>query len=376
MRVLLQGRSARSLAATPGGDQVQIEETARALRAGHSVDAEITSELEPDLRGFDAVHLFGLVRPQEVWLQARNAYRQGVPIALSTVYCDVWEFETRARGGSVGWLARHSGRNVMEALKAGARGARSHEWSKGVAALYYKGFQPMQREVLQLAGVFLPNSRSEWSRLTADLSFSCDDERVVVVPNGVNLDYLTPPAPGEVPRELERFRDCVLCIARVEGRKNQLALVEAVAGTGLQLVLAGKPADNQPGYVRRVSATAAQAGNVHVLGPISEDTKRHLYSLAKVHALPSWIETTGLSSLEAAMLDCSLVVSPNGDTREYFSDDAEYCDPSNVESIRDAIVRAWHRPPSSELSVRIASSMTWDAAAAATVQGYTRLLNA
>ena len=104
VRILLQGRSARSIAVNPGGDQVQLKATAHVLRTMMGVDAQTSGEMDPDLSGFDAVHLFGLIRPQEAWVQARNAHRQGRPVFLSTVYCDVWEFERVARwvrsGGS------------------------------------------------------------------------------------------------------------------------------------------------------------------------------------------------------------------------------------------------------------------------------------
>jgi glycosyltransferase involved in cell wall biosynthesis len=86
------------------------------------------------------------------------------------------------------------------------------------------------------------------------------------------------------------------------------------------------------------------------------------------------METTGLASLEAAFLNCSLVVSPNGDTSEYFGDFAEFCDPADVDSIRDATVRAWGRLPSRELKQRIEERFTWTEAARATLAGYRRAL--
>jgi len=38
----------------------------------------------------------------------------------------------------------------------------------------------------------------------------------------------------------------------------------------------------------------------------------------QVHMLPSWFETTGLSSIEAAVMHCNIVITDKGDTREYF----------------------------------------------------------
>ena len=67
---------------------------------------------------------------------------------------------------------------------------------------------------------------------------------------------------------------------------------------------------------------------------------RSAYAAARVHALPSWIETCGLVSLEAALAGCNVVVSTAGHELEYFRDLAYYCDPANPASIRRAVVQA------------------------------------
>jgi glycosyltransferase involved in cell wall biosynthesis len=374
MRVLLQGRSARSIAVNPGGDQVQLEATARSLRI-KGVDTQISTEAEPDLTGFDAVHLFGLIRPQETWSQARNACRQDKPVFLSTVYCDVWEFEQLARSGTVGWIARHTNRDVVEALKAAGRGVHNREWSRGSLALFLRGFSRMQREVVALSSVLLPNSRSEWLRIAQDLGLDPADSRVTTVPNGFDADSLSGVnTSGSPPLHLAQFEDCVLCVARLEGRKNQVNLIEAVRGTDIRLVLAGPPTANQPRYVRRVHDQAEPLKNVHILGAVTPEDKAWLYRLAAVHILPSWMETTGLSSLEAAVAGCVVVVSPNGDTRDYFGGDAEYCDPASPSSIRDAILRARLRKPSAALEHRIRSEYTWERCADATYRAYSSVL--
>jgi glycosyltransferase involved in cell wall biosynthesis len=375
MRILLQGRSARSIQTAPGGDQVQLEETARLLREQFDVDVLTSSELQPDLAGIDAVHLFGIVRPQEVWIQAHNARRQGKPVILSTVYCDVREFERTARTGPVGWVARRTNPDIFEALKAGGRALNSREWTKGSAALFTRGFTRMQREIIEMATMFLPNSWSEWHRLKRDLEINISDDRVVKVPNGVDLSDMN--LDRVDPAELERlagFRDAVLCVARIEGRKNQLCLIEALQDTDFTLVLAGKPTPNQTRYVSKVQDAAARASNTYYLGEVSPETKRALYALARVHALPSWMETTGISSLEAAVMDCSLVVTPNGDTREYFRDWVGYCDPGDPTSIREAVARAYSSPPSRELVDIIGSDYTWARAAEATYNAYREVI--
>src|ERR1700722_19550372 len=375
MKVLLQGRSTRSIETTPGGDQVQIEETARSLREQFGLDVSLSSELEPDLTGIDAVHLFGIVRPQEVWVQARNARRQGKPVLLSTVYCDVREFEKTARTGPVGWVARRTSSDAFEALKTGGRALNNREWSKGSAALFTRGFSRMQREIVGMSTLFLPNSWSEWHRLTDDLKLTIRDDRVVKVPNGVDLSDLSRDRIASTDLEqLADFHRSVVCVARIEGRKNQLGLIEALSDTDFTLVLAGKPTPNQTRYVAKVREAAARHANVHYLGEVSADTRRALYALARVHVLPSWMETTGISSLEAAVMECSLVVTPNGDTREYFRDWVDYCQPGSRSSIRDAVERAYAKSPSDLLAKTIRSDYTWEKAAEATYTAYRKIL--
>ncbi len=308
-------------------------------------------------------------------MQARNAHRQGKPIVLSTVYCDVWEFERVARTGPVGWIARHSNRDIMEALKAAGRGLNSREWSSGSTALFIRRFTRMQRELIAMSSSLLPNSHSEWLRIADDLGFDRTDGRVTVVPNGFDADAWNSVAVGGSPPDhLAQLENCVLCVARIEGRKNQLNLIEAVRDTDMTLVLAGPATANQSRYVRRVREAAASASNVHMLGEVTAEEKAWLYAVAGVHVLPSWMETTGLSSLEAAVAGCAIVVSPNGDTREYFVDDAEYCDPADPLSIRAAILRSRERGPSPELMRRIRTEYTWERAADATYRAYSDVI--
>ena len=207
------------------------------------------------------------------------------------------------------------------------------------------------------AGMLLPNSESEYRRLVADFGI---DKNYRVVPNGVNLEEFQPVE--------DQQRDIVLCVARIEGRKNQLNLIEALNGTGLSLYIVGRPADNQKDYYRKCRAAAGP--NVRFTGYVSEEELKRLYHRCKVHALPSWFETTGLSSLEAAMMGSNVVVTDRGDVLDYFGDQAWYCDPADPASIRAAVVDAFSSPWRSELSKLICDKFNWAEAARATVQAY------
>ena len=50
------------------------------------------------------------------------------------------------------------------------------------------------------------------------------------------------------------------------------------------------------------------------------------------------METPGLSSLEAAAMGKNIVVTTKGDTYDYFEDYAFYCEPDDIESIKNALM--------------------------------------
>src|SRR4030095_5793821 len=103
-----------------------------------------------------------------------------------------------------------------------------------------------------------------------------------------------------------------------------------------------------------------------------------IYSImkaARVHVLPSWFETTGLVSLEAAYYGCNLVITNKGDQEEYFEKNAFYCEPENTNSIKNAILKAYHAPLNDNFKKHIENHYNWNQTAEQTRQCYLRLLN-
>jgi hypothetical protein len=94
------------------------------------------------------------------------------------------------------------------------------------------------------------------------------------------------------------------------------------------------------------------------------------YAAAKVHALPGWFETPGLSTLEAAAAGCNIVTTDRGTAREYLGELAWYCDPRDVGSIRDAVLAACQAPRSGRLKELVRERYTWARAAESTLAGY------
>lgn len=367
MRVIFQSRT--TLFSVPGGDTVQLNKTAEYLR-NLGVEVDISTELEPDLSAYDLVHLFNLIRPQEVYLQARNAKKQGKPIALSTIFVDYAEYEKRARGGLGGWLAQHVSSFAMEWIKVVARAAMNGEFNRGAFFTITHGFLNTCERIIELTDVFLPNSSSEMKRVLAVFP-TAQKKPFVVVPNAVDIQVFDPSV-ADVDSDVRQFEGCVLSVGRIEGRKCQLELVKAMRDLPFKLVLIGKPAPNHIQYYNSVKSEAND--NVYFIDQISQEKLAHFYKVAKVHVLVSWFETTGLSSLEAGAMGCNLVITEKGDTRDYFGDEVYYCDPESIESIKCAIQKALVSPINSKLQGRIRSNYTWQKAAEMTLKGYELVL--
>lgn len=68
------------------------------------------------------------------------------------------------------------------------------------------------------------------------------------------------------------------------------------------------------------------------------------YMNAQCFVFPSKYEGFGIPVLEAFACDCPVILSNTSSLPEVGGDAAEYCDPNNIESIRDAIVKVLYSP--------------------------------
>jgi glycosyltransferase involved in cell wall biosynthesis len=341
-------------ARVPGGHVVQLEKTARALRA-EGLDVTVELSTEPGLEGIDLVHGFGL-SAREI----RHCHTRRVPVALSTIY---WDRSYRADGGGArigvraaagrGWRATTFARAALAGR--GALLEKCRESTSNETALF---------AAYESADLILPNAEGEAGAVRRDLGVSTPSH---TVPNGVDpVSFTDSSTPFE-------DREYVLFVGRMEPHKNQLGLIEALRGSGLPLVIAGHEHPDHPRYVEQCHR--AGAGWVAFRGTVEHESElADLYRGARVHVLPSWFETTGLVSLEAALSGCSVVSTSRGHAREYLGEDAWYCDPGSPPSILQAVRHAWETPPPPSLRERVLGAFTWKHVAQATLAAYRSIL--
>jgi glycosyltransferase involved in cell wall biosynthesis len=343
-----------TLYSVPGGDTVQAVQTAWQL-AHIGVNAEIRLSNEVIAYGeYDLLHFFNLIRPADILYHSKKAKK---PFVISTILCDYSEYDKQHRKG-LGALFGMLPADSIEYIKTMARCLLGRDHLASMAYLW-KGQRKSILEILRNANMILPNSESELKRI--GLNYPCSVKHLVV-PNGVN------PLLFKHGATIKRDKRLVICVARIEGIKNQLNLIKALNNTPYRLLLIGGHTASQAGYYRQCRNIAA--ANITFIDHIPQDELVAYYQAAKVHVLPSWFETTGLSSVEAAVMGCNIVITDKGDAREYFAEEAFYADPASPRSILTAVELASNSPFSESLREKILKKYTWQQAAIQTLKAY------
>jgi glycosyltransferase involved in cell wall biosynthesis len=353
--------SRASLFSDKGGDTIQIVNTAAELRIlGTKVDIFLADQI-PDYTDYDLLHFFNIIRPDDI---LPHVSRSGKPFVVSTIFVDYSEYEKKARQGPSGLLFRFLSPDRIEYLKALARFIANGVKIKSRYFLL-NGQKKSIRKIVRMTQMLLPNSKSEYNRLSYAYNIQ---KKYKVIPNGIDKILFTP-GPNEIPRD-ERL---ILCVARIEGRKNQLNLIRAIADTPYRLILIGAVATNQIEYYEQCKKAAGP--NIEFIDFLEQELLLDYYRKAKVHVLPSWFETTGLSTLEAAAMGCNIVITRKGDAYEYFENDAYYCDPESPDSIFQAVEQAASNSIATGLSSKVLNHFTWQIAAKKTMDAYVELLD-
>jgi glycosyltransferase involved in cell wall biosynthesis len=282
---------------------------------------------------------------------------------ISTIFLDHSEAQ-KADRGIRGTVSKYIAPDTMEYMKAVARWIKNGETIKSKEYIV-KGHKASIQQLVQNASFLLPNSENEYRRFEKRYQVP---RPYKVIYNGIDTEIFSHCNPDHAQHDPKQ----VLCVARIEGNKNQLNLIKALNNTPYKLKIVGKPAPNHMKYYEQCRKIAAN--NISFEGFVSQEELIRHYMLSKVHVLPSWNETCGLSSLEAGYMKCNIVITDKGDTEEYFGNNAWYCDPGDPSSIYNAIVNASEAPVNLALHNEVMKKYNWEEAALQTKKAYEEVL--
>ncbi len=334
-----------------GGDTILLERLSDGLcQRGHQVTIDLQGNI--DLAEFDLVHLFNFATTGLTQQYADRAVAANVPYVVTTLYEDLPQFHRQSH------LVAGS---LIEYVRGGQRPG-----SYGLTYQQLSAIEPSPRfpadELAKNAAALMPNGSGEASALKRDFP---DAQRIITVPVGSEIGALCGP---ELFEQVYRERDFVLCVGRLESRKNQLMLLKALEDSPMTVVLAAGGFSYQPEYEAAIRSFKRR-GKTIVLGMLDPQMLSSAYAACRVHALASWYELPGLVSLEAAARNKNIVVTRTGTTADYVGDKAFYCTPWDGDSILSAVTAAYYSPVREGMT-DLAQSFSWVKAVERTEEVY------
>jgi glycosyltransferase involved in cell wall biosynthesis/Tfp pilus assembly protein PilF len=354
LKILVQNRP--NALTQPGGDTVVMLKTIEALK---KLGVQVTLDLEcaQNPRDFDLAHLFNLATPDYTRALAQRLFNHEIPFVVTTLIEDVPQFHNQSHA----W-----GQFLCSYVKSG----QSKAWA-GLNTPKLNDVLKSQRfenswTVKNAAGLFVTGPR-EGQVLSRDYGVG-----LPIFPIYLGCEVATE-ASADLFFKTYGIKDFVLCVGRIETRKNQLSLLAALEDSEVPVVIAGSGFTYQPGYAEAVNAFKRK-GNTLVLGRLAPEMLASAYKAAKVHALPSFYELPGLVTLEAAYYGCNVVASrASGTIEDYLANHGFYCDPADLSSIKSAVELALEKPRNKKTQEDV-SRFSWDNLGQQTLAAYRKIL--
>jgi glycosyltransferase involved in cell wall biosynthesis len=375
MKVLMLGRP--ELKKHYGGDRIQIENTAKELQK-LGVEVDIRTDTKTDMAQYDLVHVFQLDWNPSCYFFIKKAREFKKPVVFSPIHHSLKEvmrfeeeyaFDFRRISG---WLIKNQYHRDL--LKDIYKTVIYPGKLPLTAYSMFMGLEKMYKKALQLSDILLVQTKLEAEDIMKTFNINV---KWVKVMNGVGDVFLKTP---EATEEANIFKTgYMVCVGRIEPRKNQLNIIEAVKQLrdelhqDIQLVFIGAKSRNKHfEYIWRFNNALKKYNWIVHLDFVDYGKMPTVYKYSKVGISASWFETTGLTSLEALICGANAVAS--GDrAKECLGDLASYCDPGSVESIKEAVKKEY-LAPRPVLPESFKQMYTWETAAKETLEVYKKLL--
>ena len=165
-----------------------------------------------------------------------------------------------------------------------------------------------------------------------------------IIRNGVDAKTMAAADPNLF-RQHYGVSDFVLCVGRIETRKNQAALALAARELNTTVVCIGHIGD--PAYFEQIKHHAGD-NLLHIDRIEDRQMLASAYAAARCKVLCSWAEGAPLSVLEAGSAGTPLIVSTMGAEKEYCDKWATYVHPADISGLRERLKAIIENPESSE----------------------------
>ena len=309
-----------------GGMSVYISELARELgRRGHCVDIYTrlqNGENRPVIEHGDNVRLIHLAVPDngnlsklnlypylDKFFQALEAYRQKEKLTYDVIHSHYW------LSGCLGTWAQ----NDWERPHVVTFHTLGESKNRAGAGPYEPGLRiANERELVQTCHrIVVPTSRERDSLVRY---YGAPEDRIGIVPCGVNLELFRPGAREPARRQLgfDPHDHILLYVGRFEPLKGLDILLEAIAALknfdGLRLVIVGGDGESNPAHqaLKQKARTLGISERCLFTGPVEQQKLPPYYHSADALVIPSHYESFGLVGLEALACGRPVISTPVG----------------------------------------------------------------
>lgn len=350
IKVLMQNRV--DMFEKKGGDLILMIKYKEELEK-KGIEVTISNKTDEDINEYDLIHLFNITRIHETYTQFLNAKAQGKKIIISPIYHSVKEVERFDKQGQIMILKAFgklsSNYYDREQIKNIFRFIKDKSERESIKEVLKLGFRNAQKIVLEGSDLWLLQALEEGQTIGEELQVR---NNYMIAYNGVNVE-------DENQKNINVYeeyglKDYVLCVGRIEPRKNQLSLLRALQNERMPILCIGSVNRNYSTpftgeYAREFEKIVNDRQNVHWMQEIPHNELGSFYKASKVHVNPSWFEVVSLINLEAAAYGTNVVLSDVGYQKDFFQKEAFYCDPSDIDSIKNAVLQAYNAPKDKRL---------------------------
>ena len=318
-----------------GGPSGRIVQTKRGLKA-LGVNITYISEHEDNYSSSSIAHIFN-VWPAHTCIQSlKNAKIAGKITVLSSIFLNLTNFYIYNE--EIPFIfKKFNGKEDL--LNRELKKIASHlDDDNNMPILEpYPGYYDAVRQCAKLADHIIVLSEYEKKCLQY---LHIDVQKTSIVRNPVDAKAVVGGDP-ELFYKQYNIRNFILCVGRIEPRKNQLMVAYAARLFNIPVVFLG-----HEGSAEYASLVRQYGGNNVVFIPRIEHSSpmfAAIYAAAGAFCLPSWSEGASLAALEAGAAGLPLVLSDRGSEQEYFGRYAEYVNPADVTAIGYAMKKALHK---------------------------------
>jgi len=329
-----------------GGDSIQMLAIKKHLeKNGIEVDVEVHPKVVKEkVSNYDLVHIFNTQRISETLYFSKIAKQHKKPVILSPIFYDFSVLE-KQRLNPFYKVLNNLLKDRVHLIKDVLRALKGVSYFQFLSLSFIHSFNSMYKQVVRLADILLPNSYAELEFIKN--KYNVEERKLKVIHNGVDNELLEIEYSAEdfVKEYKIPFDKFILCVARIDERKNILNLLKAITDIDIPLVLIGKFSPLHREYYLKCKKLIDSNKNViHIHATLPQEKLVGAYKACHAHVLPSWIETPGLVNLEAGLFGANLILGKCPPVEEYFADKAIYLLPNDIKSIREAVIKAWYLP--------------------------------